>query len=337
MEYNKNVDIWNEAIKIPVEVYEKEKNLHNTCLNQFKNDFIINENKVLSVYECWENQPHRFFFFELDGNQYCGQKLISPIVTEYGSPGLFCSLIKPEMLLGKVIRSQTSQQGVEIYYRQISNKQRVSLFNELKSNRQIDIFYPFVQLSKDTRLEINTPDEGWFITSERAKLLAIGEKHFRKISIELIKGDNKMKPIIYDPACSTGRFLEEIKTEIPHATVIGQDISKQMCEWAAPKLDQVILGNSLNPGMPNKSCDYIFFRFLNAEVVTTQMAKKLFEKIILCLKESGKAILFGHTPVLISAAFIEQRGFIIQCCNEYSPEEDAVFQYYIIEHNKKTP
>ncbi len=325
----KNVDIWNEAIKVDKSVYEDEAKICQWHHDRIKDGWVPTS-KIGSVFEAWNKQPIRFFIFEVDGVQYCGRKLLSPIVTEHNSPGFFCSLIKVEMLLGRFIRPQISQEGVEILYEEMSSAQRTELFSQLRSNRMIDIYHPFVNLTKPEHLEINTPDEGWFIDEHRANLLSIGEQHLRDVSVKLVKNDKLPKPVIYDPACSTGDFLSQIKRTIPDTTVIGQDISADMCKWASQKVDKVIHGNSMFPGVETQSCDYIFFRFLNAEVVSTSIAKKLFEKIIPCLKATGKVVLFGHTPVLISAPYLKSKGYYITQCNEYLESENAIFQYYVV-------
>lgn len=237
------------------------------------------------------------------------------------------------MLLGKYIRCQISQEGVEVFYQELSLQERLECFETLKKSRSIDIYYPFVHLNKNTRQEITTPKEGWFITEDRAHLLSIGEHHFRKISIELLARNKEESPIIYDPACSTGEFLGELKQAFPNAMVIGQDVSEQMCNYAKNRLDKVIHNDSISPGVENNSCDYIFFRFLNAEVVSTSLAKKLFARIMKCLKSGGTAVLFGHTPVLISYPLIRMLGYHIVACNAYVLDHDALCQYYIIKNN----
>ncbi|MCH9755213.1 MAG: class I SAM-dependent methyltransferase [Candidatus Rickettsiella isopodorum] len=330
----KNIDIWYEASQIKPEIYVREKAIQAFHLQQMQLKALHNET-IASVFEAWEDQPIRFFFFAIGSQTYCGRKLLSDIVTCHGSPGFFCSLVKIEMLLGELIRSQVSQEGVELFYKPLSFTKRCQIFEQLKNHREIDIYYPFVHLSKVERLEINTPEQGWFITKERAHLLSLGERYLRKISADLVKSGGNKKPIIYDPACSTGEFLSVIKQAVPESIVIGQDISPQMCEWAASKLDQVICGNSMNPGVTTASCDYIFFRFLNAEVVSTQLAKQLFIKIICCLKPNGLAILFGHTPVLLAVSFMEHLGFQMKSCNYYIESEMAVVQYYVIKPRSK--
>ena len=145
-----------------------------------------------------------------------------------------------------------------------------------------------------------------------------------------MRAEGKSSPVVYDPACSTGDFLYAIKTAIPDAMVIGQDLSEAMCKEARRKIDRVVHCDALSPCMPVDSCDYIFFRFLNMTVVSSEQAKALFEAIIPCLKHDGKAILFGFTPVLIPLPYLIKRGFRILSCNMSVKEKNALIQYYVI-------
>ncbi len=286
--------------------------------------------QVKSVYEDWHGQPERFFFFKLNQQEYCGQKLISPLVFECQAPTLFCSHIKMDMLLGLVLRTQCSEGGVRIFYKTLSLAQRHAIFETLLQDRMIDLYFPFVHLNKDHHAELTSPEQGWVIDEETANFLARGEAMQVEVSLELLREDAHPAPVIYDPACSTGHFLYALKQSIPTATVIGQDLSQSMCDRARPLLDQVIHGDAFCPEISYASCDYIFFRFLNAEVVNTETAMTLFKAIIPCLKPTGKAILFGFTPVLIALPELMQQGFRTLACNAAHVTEGTLIQYYVI-------
>jgi acyl-CoA synthetase (AMP-forming)/AMP-acid ligase II/nucleoside-diphosphate-sugar epimerase/SAM-dependent methyltransferase len=324
-----SVDIWYQALKVAPQTYKKEKLLLRQARVLLSDAYLPNAPEE-SVFERWEEQPQRFFFFELAGKTYFGRKLLSPLVTQHGSPGFFCSLIRPEMILGELIRPQCSQEGVEVFYRPQRAAHRREVFDALLRDKSIDIYYPFNQLSPNQRLEVNTPDEGWFITEERARILGLGEVHFREVSARLVAESRIPRPIVYDPACSTGEFLAAIKAACPAAHTIGQDLSPQMISYAQKRVDRVAVGNSLNPIALEGSCDFVFFRFLNAEVVNSSLAHVLFDRITKCLKAEGRAILFGHTPVLISTTEMRRRGFEVVSCNQHKDGEEAVFQYYIL-------
>jgi isonocardicin synthase len=250
---------------------------------------------------------------------------------DLGCQVLFCSYIKAEMILGKLLRVQTSEVGIDIYYEDIAPQSRLALFEQLMNDKMIDIYFPYVPLKKDDHTEYTSSAAGWKINPKLSSFLLNGERSQREISIDLIKSDGKFSPVIYDPACSTGDFLYSIKTAIPDAIVIGQDLSQDMCAQARQKIDQVTHGDALFPCLPMESCDYIFFRFLNIHVISCSEAKALFEAIIPCLKKEGKAVLFGFTPVLISLPYIIKKGFRVLSCNAPIKSENAIIQYYIIQ------
>jgi len=324
-----NVDIWFEAVKSDPREYEVERETLTKALSMNRMSE-LDLRKNCTIGEAWERQPQRFFFFKINGFEYVGQKLLSPIVTEHGSPGFFCSLIKPEMLLGSCQRIQCSQEGVEITFDQLSASERKSVFQSLLDDPSIDIYFPFNQMGINHRREVCTPDEGWFVTEERAQILGLGESHLRDISARLVASSALENPVVYDPACSTGEFLAYVKGKNPNAKVIGQDLSKEMIELARKKIEHAYVGNSLDPRVPAESCDFVFFRFLNSEVVNTSLAKSLFDSIITRLKSGGTAVLFGHTPVLITRALMEESGFDVLSCHAALDNRSAVFQYYVI-------
>lgn len=229
------------------------------------------------------------------------------------------------------MHTQTSALGVEIYYEDLTCQKRNHVFEQLMLNRMTDLYFPYVPLKKETYEECTSPAHGWKMTPDLDVFLSNGEVSQRKISVDLIKSDAKQSPVIYDPACSTGEFLYHIKTAIPDAIVIGQDLSLDMCTRARERLPIITHGNALLPCVPPSSCDYIFFRFLNMKVVSVEQAKALFEAIIPCLKSQGKAIIFGFTPVLIPLPYLMQRGFRILSCNAALACEKALIQYYVIE------
>ena len=298
---------------------------------QLSKNFDKQNASVESVLEAWSEYPHRFFFFNCNSQIYCGQKLISESMLDLGCQVLFCSYMKAEMILGKLLRVQTSEVGIEIYYEDIAPQSRLTLFEQLMNDKMIDLYFPYVPLKKDVHKEYTSPPAGWKINPQLSSFLLNGEQSQRKISIDLIRSDGRISPIIYDPACSTGDFLYSIKAAIPDAIVIGQDLSQDMCIQARQKIDRVTHGDALFPCVPIESCDYIFFRFLNINVISCFQAKALFEAIIPCLKKEGKAILFGFTPVLISLPYLMKKGFRVLSCNAPVKSENAIIQYYIIQ------
>lgn len=164
-----------------------------------------------------------------------------------------------------------------------------------------------------------------------ASSLSLGEKNIREYTISILKQfGNLNRKKVFDPACSTGEVLHTIKSNFPECYTIGQDLNPQMVNYAKDKLDEVYLGGSINNCIPEESVDFVFFRFLNVEVVSTEMVYKLFNSLIKKCKIGGYIIVFGHTPVLVNSKYMEYMGFEILQRNGVTKDKKRIFQYYLL-------
>jgi isonocardicin synthase len=312
------------------------KNFNFAATNVDKVSFdILNSRKSIMVNIPYVSNPQSFFFFQIGQQIILGKKYLSDLVVYQKLPGLFCSLIKAEMILGIFERDRITQDGIIVYYKPLALEEKVILFQKLIQDRTIDIWYPYTQLIGLTKEEKATPKEGWIIDEERAKLLGLGEQEIRKYTIKFLQqftAKNGLKgKKIYDPACSTGEFLATIKAFYPEIHAIGQELSKSMVQMAKPKLDEVYWGDSIKPAVRNNSVDFIFFRFLNGEVVSTHDAQKLFIALSKTVKKKGYLIILGHTPILLDIPWLQSLGFKILQANGISEDGKAVFQYYVLQ------
>lgn len=137
--------------------------------------------------------------------------------------------------------------------------------------------------------------------------------------------------IIYDPACSTGEFLEDFKKNYPKSYTIGHDLSQEMVDYAKNFVDESCCCNAINSPLKEKSVDLMFLRFLNSEVVTTKDAYKIFKVLVSKVKKNGIIVCFGHTPVLITKKWFIENNLRPIICNGYDSDRDAIFQYYVFE------
>lgn len=279
------------------------------------------------------NRPQAIFFVELDSNiTIFGRKLLSELYINKLIPSKNCSLISKNMIIGILYNYNKSGRNVEIEYYPLTDGERKYIFNKfLKVNNKINIYYPFKFYDYNTNKEVDSPKEGWKIYDNTAQILFNGEKHLRQYTINFLKQLEINKgQIFFDPACSTGDFLYSIKKEFPDIVTIGQDLGKDMVECSKNKLDKVYFGNSIDTPVKDESVDFIFFRFLNSRVVTSENAKKLYDVLIKKVKKGGYIICFGHTPVLLELKEIKKEDFEIVSCNGYDNEYDSIFQYYIL-------
>ena len=70
--------------------------------------------------------------------------------------------------------------------------------------------------------------------------------------------------VIYDPACSTGEFLEDFKKKFPESYTIGHDLSQEMVNYAKDFVDEACCCNAIDSPLKEKSVDLMFLRFLNS-------------------------------------------------------------------------
>jgi isonocardicin synthase len=320
--------------------FEKEKILlkkfiiSEHCVAQKLDLNVLNNRKSEYMRIKFSELPQSLFFFTIKKQKFIGRKLLSKLCLYKNLPGLFCSQIKDYMIMGIFEREQIYEDGIIVFFRPLENSEKISVFNELAENRSIDIYHPYVPLFDDKKLEKVGPDDGWDVTKEWADFLDTGEELIREETLKFLLKFNLHGKTIYDPACSTGKFLKTIKEQYSSVYTIGQDLSPKMVEYAKDCIDEVYCGDSINPMVEDNSVDFIFFRFLNAEVVTTRQAYQLFINIAEKCKIGGYIILLGHTSILISKPWLEALGLNILQCNAYSEKENSIFQYYVMKKEK---
>lgn len=260
-----------------------------------------------------------------------GRKLRSVLYAEKKINALNCSMITADMLLGIYVKKGQIDRDIWIEYYPFEKSEKRNVFDVIKHDIQIEITYPFLYREYETGLEEITPPEGWDINPEKIIYLGLGEEHLRKYSIDALKKyllNNKLK--VFDPACSTGEFLYTLKQAYPSIITIGQDLSASMVEYAQSYVDIIYCGDSINTPVKDYSVDIIIFRFLNSEVVSKEYAHRLFNVLIKKIADSGIAVLFGHTALLLESADFENAGYEVLQSIGYSEERDSIFQFYMI-------
>jgi isonocardicin synthase len=285
---------------------------------------------VYAFTEPWTGMPERYFLFRLDGTWFVGCKTLSDHVVEEGGSGLLCSRVTWSHVVGPLTGTRCSDTDVRIGFTPLSVPERQRLFAAIGPSTEI--VHPFPMHEEPGR-EAAGPAEGWFVTEERAGLLALGERHLRAYARTLLgpRFTGAGAPVTaYDPACSTGRFLADFATIAPgRIRTVGQDLSAQMTGYAAAHLDEVYHGDALHPCLGEREADVVFSRFLNSEVVTTAQARAILPALVRTVRKGGLMVLFGHTPVLVDAHDLAAQG--LRVLRTTGRHEDAVFQFYVCE------
>jgi isonocardicin synthase len=163
-------------------------------------------------------------------------------------------------------------------------------------------------------------------------MLGCGEERIRAYSIQFLRSVGLDKPILYDPACSTGVFLSTLQQAIPGSYTIGQDLSQQMANFAKDRVDEAHCANALDPKIKLGTADAVYIRFLNSEVIKTCEAEELLSALLPTVKKGGYIITFGHTPVLLSSSnFRQLSGFQFKQSVGVAVDKCGIFQYYAIQ------
>lgn len=329
----KPLDYYNELEKKEIEIYNDTYFGENdiTNINEIDlNDIFYRKTVIFEDYDY--NLPQNIFLLKpYKGKIIVGRKIRSILRIENKINAINCSMITAPMLLGFLKKRNLKDRKIKIEYYPFTKEEKKFIFNEIKKNRKIDIYYPYKYRDFYTGKEETSPATGWTFNPEKKEYLGYGEVHFRKFTEEFMKGLNTEYKIIYDPACSTGEFLSDYKKKFPKSHTIGHDLSKEMIEYAKNYVDESLCCNAVNSPLSNNSVDLMFLRFLNSEVVDTKNAYKIFKALYPKVKKKGLIICFGHTPVLIRKEMFQKYGLIPIICNGYDKGRDAIFQFYVFE------
>lgn len=331
--YTNNFKLTFEQIaKIEEEIYAMESGCDDIEATECNTNIVLSR-RISCFRDKDYNLPQNIFLIKFfKGYVVVGRKLRSVLYAEKKINAVNCSMITADMLLGIYVNKGQIDRNIWIEYYPFEKSEKRSVFDVIKHDIQIEVIYPFLYREYETGLEETTPPEGWDINPEKVIYLGLGEEHLRKYSIDVLKKyllNNKLK--VFDPACSTGEFLYTLKQAYPSIITIGQDLSASMVEYAQSYVDIIYCGDSIDTPVKDCSVDIIIFRFLNSEVVSKEYAHRLFNVLIKKLTNSGIAVLFGHTALLLESADFENAGYEVLQSIGYSEERDSIFQFYMIQ------
>lgn len=320
--------------------YEECKIESGTPVAQSINWSVVTDRPLQRIDESLFGLPQGIFFLNIGRPgkagfvRLIGEKLLSDLFVAFKIPELFCSLIKADMILGYYADQRNSDSNVTLFYHPISKSEKLHVMQNIISNGGCDaeIIFPFPVMRSSTRCEWGSPPEGWEVDDAFDIMLGCGEERIRAYSIQFLQNAGLEKPILYDPACSTGVFLCTLQGAIPGSYTIGQDLSKQMAEFAKERVNEAHCANALDPQIKLGSADAVFIRFLNSEVVKTCEAEELMSSLLTTVKTGGYIITFGHTPVLLSSSnFRSLEGFELKQSVGAAVDRCGIFQYYVIQ------
>lgn len=295
----------------------------------------INYNEVLLrktdfIYDKIYNLPQTIFLIRYKNHNIIGRKIRSILSITNKINAINCSRITASMILGILKSKNLLNKDITVEYYPFTEQERIQIFNEIKQDLKLEIVFPYQERYFYNNKVEKTGKNGWSLNPAKIKYLGYGEEHIRKYTKSIIKNIVFNGCRIYDPACSTGQFLYEIKKTYPNVITIGGDLSKQMIDYAKNYLDIWECCNAKDSHIQENSIDIMFLRFLNDQVVSKFQAKNILCNILKKVKNNGYIIAFGHTPVLLTKKRFEHFGLEVENCIAYDKSENDMFQYYIM-------
>jgi hypothetical protein len=298
-------------------------------------------------FEPFSSHPYKVFYICINNLKYFGRKYLPDasikqlINSEGGSKKNFSderyaalssrpyNEITTNMIYGIEDKTQLIQEGIFVSYYPLTPGEKLYLFDKIKKNKRVDIIFPYPKISNMKEVVANM--SYWDSLAKHVDILDDDEECLRSYTINthLYHYDLKNK-IIYDPACTSGKFLSSIKSRYPDTKIIGQDINEKMVNIAKNCLDEVYLCDASLPILGDEFADIIFIRFLNHGVVSTKNAYLLFSKIVNRCKTNGTIILCGHMPILLNVNLFNKNELKIVQKIAYCEKHNSIFQYYVL-------
>lgn len=275
------------------------------------------------------NGLHHLFFLRMDGRTWVGRKVLQ---LDRHQRWQASSVLKPTMLLGPHVQSQWSNEGLSICFRPVSPEAKAAFFESALAGPDSEIQFPFPLLDADGQ-EAVCPPRFWHCNDGLAVQLDAEEQHLREHCAGLLQTSVAAGSLIYDPACSTGRFIAHLAHSLSDCRFLGTDRSASMIEhakhWHAATPVEFRLLDAGDAYASGVRCDVLILRFLNAEVLTRQQAQTLFESLIGCVEPGGTVLVFGHTPVLLAVNWLAaQFGLRLESSVAARPGQMELFQFY---------
>ena len=301
---------------------------------------VVSERYLERLEESLFGLPQSVFFLDIrkpgqpGAVRLVGRKLLSNFWVKFKIPEIHCSFITAGMILGVFVDQRLSDSVVSVHYHPLTNPEKLKVMEDITLNdgKEVELTYPFPLLRESTRSEWGSPPEGWIVDDAYDAMLAGGEELIRAYSIQFLKQIGVEKPILYDPACSTGVFLSTLHKALPGSYTIGQDLSQQMADFAKVRIDEAYCANAATPKIKLGTADVVYIRFLNSEVIKTSEAEELLSALLPTVKSGGYIVTFGHTPVLLSSSIFRcLSGFRLTQCVGVALDKTGIFQYYVIQ------
>lgn len=321
---NKIDDLNQKFLNFQISLIANYRHSSSISTNEFENESLNSDTQHFQIDNLFS---HIVFFIRYEGETILGFHLFD----RDHKNNLFCPVgIDKSMIIGTLDNFYVSSTGLHLYFNEYSEVERTNVFNSFNVEN-MDISYPFIQKGLDGKDFIWSDDFWQEMAVGNADKINNEESDLRKICVEFLKKDGAQNKVVYDPACSTGKFIYELSQSIPDLQVYGSDCNIHMVKLAKELLPNVFHGHAGDIDLPQK-VDYLIIRFLNMQVVSISDLYKIFEQLTALLNSSSKIIIFGRSPVLINCNFLIKAFNLKQVIkNARSPDNLKLFQFYVFE------
>lgn len=272
----------------------------------------------------YDERPYNLFVITVGQRRFFGWK--EPIAYRLGDPrpaNRSC-LVAFADVIGELDTWIATETGYHLRYRAISGAEVAALV--CAAPLRTELTYPLRRLV-DAAETVQT-EAYWSARAAEPESLDNDEWFMREAAIRLLAPILQPGDLVFDPACSTGRFLAAIGDAIPHCRLRGQELSEPMAQLAKTRLRDVRTGSATEPACGENEATALICRFLNLDVVTSSQALALFKQLCQCVAPGGHLLLVGHTPILLDQTVMHAAGLILHQSVKLTPHQHALFQFY---------
>jgi isonocardicin synthase len=273
-----------------------------------------------------------WFVLAVDGEEWIGRKFL----VEPTGGWWISSIVRPWMLLGRKMGIDTKACVASFRYRVAPLDELLAVFLRACRDPLASLHFPYPCMDAQGK-ECVMSTRDWTGLAPLADKLDSHEEHFRLQAIDLLKGMGLAPGArVYDPACSTGAFIAAMASALPDAQCVGSDLSSGMIELARRRFDHPNLRFEVCDALAScceaASCDVVFVRFLNAEVVPQGAAMEYFRTLRRLVRRGGRMVVFGHTPVMFAPDQHASGLGLMPVSNVASLSGGGgLFQFYVLE------
>lgn len=261
------------------------------------------------------------FFVSIASRLVVGRRTISRrwLASSTRELMVFCPRIESEHLLGLLHSFKIYERQVHIRVHLFSSAECRSCFRRMGEDTHAELYYPFC----DTDVVMFSDWGSRLIDGAPERFENVREADLRSLVVQLVHteveqrnskhSDSSASLVVFDPACSNGLILSQLKAAIPSLITWGQDLCPDMVEAAKTlqAADRLWVGDAKNCQLvADGDVDICVVRFLTMHVVPLQDVHVVLRTLHRCLKRDGMLICYGaFTPNLVNNATLGDCGF----------------------------